>query len=81
MRPTQSRRSQIRLDWDAYPELRQQVLERDGWRCQYCGRREQLEVHHLLSRAQRGADTELNLIALCALCHSQLHRGGKQNRL
>ena len=68
-------RARIRLDPAPYRQLRQQVLERDGWRCQYCGRLEQLEVHHIRSRAQLGADSELNLITLCADCHTKLHSG------
>ena len=65
----------MRLEPGPYKQLCQQVLERDGWRCQYCGRREQLEVHHLRSRAQSGDDSELNLITLCARCHTNLHSG------
>jgi hypothetical protein len=30
--------TQIRLDPEGYRQLCQQVLERDGWHCQYCGR-------------------------------------------
>ena len=53
--------------------LRQQVLERDGWRCQACGARANLQVHHIEFRSRRGQDTEENLIALCLCCHSALH--------
>jgi 5-methylcytosine-specific restriction endonuclease McrA len=67
--------TRIRLDPEPYRQLRQQVLERDGWRCQHCGRLEQLEIHHIRSRAQHGADSELNLITLCACCHTTLHSG------
>jgi len=30
----------------AYRDLRKQVLERDGWRCQSCGSLSAVEVHH-----------------------------------
>src|SRR2546426_9839610 len=36
----------LRLEADAYEELRQRVLRRDAWRCQWCGSRCNLEVHH-----------------------------------
>ena len=49
MKESRPRRSRLRLDPKSYTLLRQQVLERDGWRCQYCGRREQLEGHHMRS--------------------------------
>lgn len=34
----------LRLDPVAYENLRQQVLRRDGWRCQWCGRMSNLEL-------------------------------------
>src|SRR5208282_6070460 len=35
-----------RLDPLSYESLRQQILRRDGWRCQSCGTMSNLEVHH-----------------------------------
>ena len=67
-------RRRVRLDAAAYQALEQHVLERDGWRCQQCGRREQLQVHHLRFRSQGGSDEEANLITLCAECHEDMHR-------
>ncbi len=64
----------LRLDPGGYHELRRQVLKRDGWRCQFCGSMENLQVHHLEFRCHAGSDTEENLITLCAPCHSQVHR-------
>ncbi len=59
---------------EAYRELRRQVLRRDGWHCQDCGSRTNLETHHLRFRSQGGTDTEENLITLCSDCHAQRHR-------
>jgi 5-methylcytosine-specific restriction endonuclease McrA len=67
----------LRLDPLLYKELRLQVLRRDGWRCQSCGVMSNLEVHHLKSRAQLGADSGPNLITLCTLCHAVAHRRSK----
>ena len=36
----------VRLDPLSYERLRQQILRRDGWRCQSCGTMSNLEVHH-----------------------------------
>ena len=69
----------MRLEREAYDRLRDAVLERDGWRCQDCGRRSNLEVHHLRQRSQQGEDTAENLITLCAACHGQRHRGHREN--
>jgi 5-methylcytosine-specific restriction endonuclease McrA len=63
-----------RLDPLSYESLRQQILRRDGWRCQFCGAMSNLEVHHRNFRSHSGADSEENLITLCTACHARLHR-------
>jgi ATP-dependent DNA helicase RecQ len=64
----------LRLDSIAYESLRQQVLRRDGWRCQSCGAMSNLEVHHKRFRSQAGHDSEENLMTLCSSCHSAARR-------
>ena len=73
--------SRVRLDDDAYEQLRQQALERDDWRCQHCGAMTNLEVHHAQFRSQQGSDSEDNLITLCAHCHKLTHTNIQQVRL
>ena len=63
----------LRLDPEAYEALRQQVLRRDGWRCQSCTM-SNLEVHHKLFRSHSGNDSEENLITLCSTCHASAHQ-------
>jgi 5-methylcytosine-specific restriction endonuclease McrA len=63
-----------RLDPFSYDGLRQQILRRDGWRCQSCGTMSNLEVHHRKFRSHSGADSEENLITLCTACHARVHR-------
>jgi 5-methylcytosine-specific restriction endonuclease McrA len=63
----------LRLDPVSYESLRQQVLRRDGWRCQSCGTMSNLEVHHREFRSRSGHDSEENLITLCITCHTTLH--------
>ena len=67
--------SPSRLDPLSYESLRQQILRRDGWRCQSCGALSNLEVHHKQFRSQSGDDSERNLITLCAACHKNVHGG------
>ncbi len=55
------------------PLHRQQVLLRDGWRCQWCGTMSNLEVHHKQFRSHSGHDSEENLITLCSDCHLTMH--------
>jgi len=71
VRPKQPR---LRLDSEQYEQLRNSVLRRDGWRCQLCGTRSGLEVHHKEFRSQSGDDSEQNLMTLCAACHAAQHR-------
>ncbi len=62
-----------RLGRDAYDELRKAVLKRDGWKCQGCGARCRLEVHHIRFRSRQGRDRKENLITLCNQCHAGIH--------
>jgi len=64
----------LRLDPTAYETLRQEVLRRDSWRCQWCGTMSNLEVHHRQFRSHSGDDSEMNLITLCTQCHARMHR-------
>ncbi len=66
----------LRLDRPRYSQVRQQILQRDGWRCQHCGRPDQLQIHHLVRRSQMGPDTEDNLMTVCGDCHRKVHLGG-----
>ena len=62
-----------RLEPVEYENLRQQVLRRDRWRCQWCGAMANLEVHHKAFRSHSGHDSEENLITLCSICHASVH--------
>ena len=68
----------LRLDPTSYESLRQQVLRRDGWRCQSCGTMSNLEVHHQQFRSHSGHDSEENLITLCVGCHGDMHSSRRE---
>ncbi|MGD1081636.1 MAG: HNH endonuclease [Candidatus Sulfotelmatobacter sp.] len=74
MSPTRPEPARLRLDPVSYETLRQQVLRRDGWRCQSCGTMSNLEIHHKQFRSHSGEDSEENLITLCRRCHVGIHR-------
>jgi len=74
MSPTRPEPGPLRLDPVSYETLRQQVLRRDGWRCQSCGTMANLEVHHKQFRSHYGHDAKENLITLCTRCHAGIHR-------
>jgi len=53
-------------EWKA---IQSDVRTRVGWRCQACGRRGRLDVHHVIKRSR---DFDLDrLVALCRACHDQ----------
>ena len=61
-----------------------QVLERDGYKCRYCGwsittrnpagRRQFLEVHHVVYHHLGGGHEPENLVTLCNVHHDEVHR-------
>jgi 5-methylcytosine-specific restriction endonuclease McrA len=73
------KRPRFRLDPESYRRLRQEVLERDRWRCQYCGATAELEVHHINFRSHLGHDEEQNLITLCWSCHRKIHESNRRS--
>jgi len=74
MKGRRAKAGRLRLDPAAYQNLRQEVLQRDNWRCQSCGARSNLEIHHQEFRSHSGEDSHLNLITLCVQCHAGAHR-------
>lgn len=56
--------------------LRQEILERDGWKCRSCGARGRLEVDHIkpVRNAPDRAFDKANLQSLCAPCHTRKTR-------
>ena len=73
------KRPRLKLGAEVYKELRNQVLARDGWRCQSCGSTRNLQVHHLRARSKLGDDVLQNLISLCAGCHARQHKNRLRN--
>ncbi len=66
-------------EWAA---IRRVVVRRARWRCQACGRRGALEVHHVVKRAQGGSDFDLDrLVALCPPCHARTDAPYARGRL
>ena len=67
----------------AWEVIRQQALDRDGWRCQNpeCKKAGQMEVHHLQAVQNGGSDALSNLITYCRSCHIALHRKPIPGRL
>lgn len=68
--------------------VRTKILQRDHFACRMCrwshdqknpsDPRAFLELHHIKHHADRGENTPENLIALCNVCHDEVHRNGIQ---
>ena len=53
--------------------LRKAAIMRDGGKCMMCGKSKcELQVHHIVPRHLKGADTIYNLITLCSGCHDNI---------
>ena len=71
---TQMRQSVTRARDPLPAQLRFSVLQRDGFRCRYCGRTSRepsvaLHVDHVVPLAAGGATTEDNLLTACEECN------------
>lgn len=55
-------------DTPEWRRLRQRVLERDHWTCQYCGGSAH-QADHVIPRTKGGGDSEFNLVAVCRECN------------
>lgn len=60
-------------------ETRQQILERDHYRCQQCGSLDDLDVHHIKARQDGGSDDPENLTTLCRQCHVKTASYGRRS--
>ena len=60
---------------DAFKKLRFKILQRDNFRCQYCGRNPktdpyvELQVDHIHPQAKGGSNSEDNLTTSCRDCN------------
>jgi len=63
----------------SYVSTRFRVLQRDGFRCQYCGKTAKddvkLEIDHIRPRCEGGTDEMINLITACFDCNRS--KGGR----
>lgn len=55
---------------------KREILRRDDFTCQYCGRKmRHLTIDHVIPRHRGGPHTWQNLVAACSTCNR--HKGGK----
>jgi len=56
-------------------KLKNNILERDDYKCYVCGKKTNLHVHHIISRIEGGPHIPENLITLCGSCHKSVESG------
>jgi len=58
------------------PRIKNKKLLKDKKRiCQFCGRRDYTDKHHIKTKGSGGDDIKENLVELCRKCHSLVHAG------
>lgn len=60
--------------------MKRKVMERDGFKCQKCGKGGMLHVHHLRYGKDLLAIPLKWLVTLCKRCHEQVHREKARER-
>ncbi len=71
------------LEYDRVPRRevkfnRRNIIARDEYKCQYCGKRfnaSHLSIDHVLPRSRGGKSTWLNVVAACSPCNTR--KGGR----
>ena len=53
------------------PSFRKGIIGRAGGRCEKCGSKKRLDIHHRTEIYNGGSDDPKNLIVLCQNCHSK----------
>ena len=53
--------------------IRRKVLTRDGFRCVWCGKKEEHDVSHFVQKRCGGGTVEYNLITTCKICKRKRH--------
>lgn len=64
-------RGYVRVPYKRILLTRQNILRRDGQRCQYCGVRDRLTIDHVLPKSRGGKESWDNLVAACVPCNNR----------
>jgi group II intron reverse transcriptase/maturase len=59
-------------------ELKEKIKAERGAKCEQCGSLGKLDLHHIVSRKNKGKDSEDNLQLLCRTCHAQTPSFGRR---
>ena len=62
-------RSYIRIPYTKVVLSRRNIMRRDSFTCQYCGKKSDLTIDHVLPKSRGGGDTWENLTTACEKCN------------
>lgn len=70
-----------RIDEGLTTNERNDILQRDDYKCQMCGSEDELEIHHIIPVSKGGNKEDHNLCTLCHECHIDIAHGGKTSNI
>lgn len=62
-------RNYIRVPYTRIVLSRRNVMRRDDYTCQYCGKKTKLTIDHVIPKSRGGTDTWENLTTACERCN------------
>lgn len=59
----------VKMPHKEIPLTRRNVMHRDHYTCQYCSRKSELTIDHIIPRSKGGRDTWDNVVVACLRCN------------
>jgi len=75
-KPTEKEFKRVKI----HKVLRDKILKRDNYKCNFCGSKENLEIDHIVPVFQGGTNKESNLRVLCQSCNGKRNAGLRWNK-
>jgi 5-methylcytosine-specific restriction endonuclease McrA len=65
----------VKIPHKEIPLTRRNLMHRDNYKCQYCGKRNELTIDHVIPRSRGGKDVWENVVVACLRCN--INKGSK----
>lgn len=59
----------VKIPHKDIPLTRRNIMHRDNYTCQYCGKKSDLTIDHVIPRSRGGKDTWDNVVIACLRCN------------
>jgi RNA-directed DNA polymerase len=59
-------------------ELKESIKAERGAKCEICGDVNNLDLHHMIARKNKGKDVKSNLQLICRTCHAKTPSFGRR---